>query len=81
VHPFWSSHEEKRACVSLSMGGQPWPELELHGPAMGSLQERGGEGGEGGAAGRRHGELLGRWGLDVGLPLLACVLSAVSGLC
>jgi hypothetical protein len=21
------------------MGGQPWPELELHGPAMGSSQE------------------------------------------
>jgi hypothetical protein len=30
MHPFWSSHKEKRACVRLSMGGQPWPELELH---------------------------------------------------
>jgi hypothetical protein len=34
--------------VRLSIGGQPWPELELHGPAMGSSHERGGEGGEGG---------------------------------
>jgi hypothetical protein len=28
------------------VGGQPWLELELHRPAMGSSQERGGEGGE-----------------------------------
>jgi hypothetical protein len=42
VHPFWSSHEEKRACVRLSMGGVmagvrvPWP-------AMGSSPERKGK--------------------------------------
>jgi hypothetical protein len=36
VHPFWSSHEEKQACVRLSMGGQPWPELELHGRPLGA---------------------------------------------
>jgi hypothetical protein len=28
------------------MGGQPWPELELHGPAMGSSEERGKRGKE-----------------------------------
>jgi hypothetical protein len=46
------------------MGGQPWPELELHGPAIGSSQERGGEGGEetgarlgGTAGGAREGGL------------------------
>jgi hypothetical protein len=46
MHPFWSSHEEKRVCVRLSMGGQPWPELELHGSAMGSSLERGKRGKE-----------------------------------
>jgi hypothetical protein len=40
VHLFWSSHEEKRACVRLSMGGQQWPELELHGGPWGSSSER-----------------------------------------
>jgi hypothetical protein len=36
VHPFWSSHEEKQACVRLSIGGQPWPELEIHGRPWGA---------------------------------------------
>jgi hypothetical protein len=30
MHPFWSSHEEKCACVKFSMGGQPWPEFKVH---------------------------------------------------
>jgi hypothetical protein len=43
VHPFWSSHEEKQACVRLSIGGQPWPELEIHGRPWGA-RRRGDEG-------------------------------------
>jgi hypothetical protein len=46
------------------MGGQPWPELELHGPVMRSSHEggeRGKEEGERGAARGRHGE-VGRHG-------------------
>jgi hypothetical protein len=49
VHPFWSSHEDKRACVRLSMGGQPWSELELHG-------QPGGARWRGEKVGRRRGE-------------------------
>jgi hypothetical protein len=53
---FWLSHEEKCPCLELSMGGQPWPELELHSQPWGSSPEREGEGegerggGVGGAA-------------------------------
>jgi hypothetical protein len=47
VHPFWSSHKEKRACVRLSMGGQPWPKLKLHGRPWELTGEEGGEGGRG----------------------------------
>jgi hypothetical protein len=54
--------------------GAPWAD---HGELAGEGRGRG----RGGAAGGRHGELLGHWGLDVGLPLLACVLSAIRGLC
>jgi hypothetical protein len=43
--------------------GAPWV-------GHGELAGEGWGRGRGGAAGRRHGELLGRWGLDVGLPLL-----------
>jgi hypothetical protein len=46
VHPFWLSHEEKRAWLRLSMGGQPWPELELHGRPSG-VRRRGKRGGRG----------------------------------
>jgi hypothetical protein len=53
MHSFWSSHEEKRDCVRLSMGGQLWPELELHGRPWGA-HRKGGRGGtrrgRGGAA-------------------------------
>jgi hypothetical protein len=42
---FWLSHEEKCPCLELSMGGQPWPELELHSQPWGSSPEREGEGG------------------------------------
>jgi hypothetical protein len=49
---FWLSHEEKCPCLELSMGGQPWPELELHSQPWGSSPEREGEGeGEGGGVG------------------------------
>jgi hypothetical protein len=47
VHPFWSSHKEKRACVRLSVGGQPRPELKLDGRPWGPRQRGRGGGGEG----------------------------------
>jgi hypothetical protein len=62
VHPFWSSHEEKCACVRLSMGGQPWLELELHGRRHGDLPERGERGKEEGERGRGWGCGLGKGG-------------------
>jgi hypothetical protein len=43
VHPFWSSHEEKRACVRLSMGGGHGRSWSFHG----SHAELAGEGKEG----------------------------------
>jgi hypothetical protein len=46
MHPFWSSHEEKRVCVRLSMGGQPWLDLSSWKAAMGSSPERGRRGKE-----------------------------------
>jgi hypothetical protein len=49
-------------CEALH-GRRPWPELELHGPAMGSSQERGGEGGEGRGEGARLGAAWGEGGL------------------
>jgi hypothetical protein len=39
-----SSHEEKWHCLKLSMGGQPWPELELHGRRPRGLVKEEGEG-------------------------------------
>jgi hypothetical protein len=49
------------------MGGQPWPELELHGQPWGSSPERKGKGegeeGEGGGAGGAP------WGLGLAAPL------------
>jgi hypothetical protein len=53
------------------MGGQPWPELELHGPTMGSSQERGGEGGEGALLGAPWGAAR-ALGAGCG-PAAACV--------
>jgi hypothetical protein len=61
VHPFWSSHEGKRAWLDLSMTGQPWPELELHGWPWGAHRRgRGGQRGRvrGGTAGACLGEAL-----------------------
>jgi hypothetical protein len=48
---FLSSHEEKRACLSLSVGGQSWSELELHGRQWGA-HRRGRGGGRGRGRGR-----------------------------
>jgi hypothetical protein len=41
VHPFWLSHEENRAWLRLLIGGQPWPELELHAWPSGLTGEEG----------------------------------------
>jgi hypothetical protein len=53
VHPFWSSHEEKRACVRLSMGGgydRSWTFHGSHGELVGERKE-----GEGGGRRQRRG--------------------------
>jgi hypothetical protein len=50
VHPFWSSYDGKRAWLRLSMGGQPWLELELHGRPSGAHRR-----GRGGGRGRGRG--------------------------
>jgi hypothetical protein len=54
MHPFWSSHEEKRDCVRLSMGGghgQSWSSMGAHGKIVGEGQGAclGGGGLQGGA--------------------------------
>jgi hypothetical protein len=49
MHPFWSSHEEKRVCVGLSMGGghgRSW-----HDKLVGEMKE----GAAGGAPGEWEG--------------------------
>jgi hypothetical protein len=66
VHPFWSSHEEKRACVRLSMGGGHGRSWSFHGELNGEGE---GGGGEGGTARDAMGALLGRWELDPAAPL------------
>jgi hypothetical protein len=59
VHPIWSFHEQKRACVRLH-GRQPWPDLSSWKAPIRISPERGKRGkeeGEGrGTAGRRHGD-------------------------
>jgi hypothetical protein len=47
MHPFWSSHKEKRDCMRLSVGGQPWPELELHDWSWGAHRRGGTRRGKG----------------------------------
>jgi hypothetical protein len=59
MHRFWSSHKEKRVCVRLAMGGQPWPELELHGRPWECSLERGERGKE---RGERRVQLVGAMG-------------------
>jgi hypothetical protein len=79
MHQFWSSHEEKRDCVRLSMGGQPWLELELmagHGELVGEGKEGEGEGeGAGGTpGGAQLGDTMGGTpGGGLGLLLCSCV--------
>jgi hypothetical protein len=51
VHPFWSSHKEKQACVRLSMRGSHGRSWSFHGPAMGSSPEGKGKGERGEEAG------------------------------
>jgi hypothetical protein len=66
MHPFWSSHKEKRVCVSLSMGGghgRSWSSLGgSHGEFVGEGKEREGKEEEGGAAWGWHGRGRGRHG-------------------
>jgi hypothetical protein len=86
VHPFWSSHEEKRPWLELSMGGG-------HGRTSSSMTDHGGahrrgkRGGRGGVEGARLGRGGAPWrgatrsrGLDPWLLgsalLLLCLLCA-----
>jgi hypothetical protein len=55
VHPFWSSHEEKRACVRLSMGGGHGQSWSFYGELNGEGEGGGGEGGTARALGARPG--------------------------
>jgi hypothetical protein len=48
MHPFWSSHEEKRVCVRPSIEGTTMAELKVRG--MASSRERKGREGERGRA-------------------------------
>jgi hypothetical protein len=82
VYLFWSSHEEKRACVRLSPVGGHGRSWSFHGSPWGARRrgEGGGgrEEGEGGAAwvlGRqgRHGE--GHWAGFVQPRCCYCALS------
>jgi hypothetical protein len=69
VHPICSSHEEKRACVRLSMGGQCWPDFNSWKAAMGAHQrEREGEG--------EREEVVGATGVLLGAPWGGVLLSA-----
>jgi hypothetical protein len=47
MHPFWSPHKEKRDCVRLFMGGQPWPSPRSINGGMACSRERKGRDGEG----------------------------------
>jgi hypothetical protein len=81
MHHFWSSHEEKRDCVRLSMGGQPWPISRSINGGMASSQER--KGREGRGKGHSWGCGLGRrraaggapWGLG---PPCCCAVALYS---
>jgi hypothetical protein len=63
MHQVLSSHKEKQDCVRLSMGGQPWPELELAGH-----WELAGEGRGRGRGERRGGGGMGRGRAAGGAP-------------
>jgi hypothetical protein len=83
MHLFWSSNEEKRDCVRLSMGGQPWPSSRSVNGGMEGSRER--KGREGGTAGVWLGEGEGCRGVPWGsalrsavpLPFVRLVLLAV----
>jgi hypothetical protein len=66
VHPFWSSHEEKQACVRLSPGGghgRSWSSVAGHGELAGEGKDGEGEEGEGGGGlGCSWGGVGGPWG-------------------
>jgi hypothetical protein len=68
MHPFWLSHEEKRDCVRLSVGGgrgRSWSSMAGHGELAGE----GKEGEEGGGVGGRYWEgSLGRGRVAGGAP-------------
>jgi hypothetical protein len=59
VHPFWSSHEEKWACVRLSLGGSHGRSWSFHGSPWGACH-RGSGGGRGKERGAQLGGQLGR---------------------
>jgi hypothetical protein len=62
MHRFWSSHKEKRVCVRLSMGGQPWPSSRSINGGMARSRERKGREGEGEQGGTARGAAMGRHG-------------------
>jgi hypothetical protein len=76
MHSFWSSHEEKRDCVRLSTGGQPWPELELPWELPKLTGKWEGGGGEGGAAWGAAGAPWGGAAMEEGSQpfICSCVL-------
>jgi hypothetical protein len=77
MHPFWSSHEEKRDCVRLSMGGQPWPSSRSINGGIASLRERKGREGEGAWQGVCLGEGEGWSGAPWGLSPPCCCAAAL----
>jgi hypothetical protein len=81
MHPFWSSHKEKRTCVKLSMGGGHGRSWSSMGRLWGARRRGEGKGERGEERGRglgRHGEREGcRRGTGPAaslLLLLACSL-------
>jgi hypothetical protein len=77
VHPFWSSHKEKRACVRFSMGGGHGKTCSWK-AAMGNSPDRGKRGkeeGRGGGFGAARGAMEGLLGVPWGCSsLCSCVL-------
>jgi hypothetical protein len=81
MHPFCSSHEEKRDCVRLSMGGQSWSSSRSISGGMASSRERKRREGHGWGCGLGRGRAVGgRHGgsaLHAVVPLACCCATRV----